>query len=87
MWSPPPLEFYSSAEYSEVITLSSENFSVSYKVCRPLDNETKGRMFFYRRRTVVLRHRTSYTPASQEEEIYSQLRQEKIKAIPKDELM
>ena len=27
-----------------------------------------------------------YTPASQEEEIYSQLRQEKIKAIPKDEI-
>jgi hypothetical protein len=71
VWSSSPLEFYSSAEYSEVVGISPDNSSASFR-------KTSGSVGQYETQY--------YLPASQEEDLYSQLRQEKIKAIPKEEI-
>ena len=103
-FSHPPLEFYSTSEYSEVLQMSQSYCNNDYpaimkEVYWYIHNKTTHNIFSNKHNVMLpnMQAQTSasgpgdyespyYTPASQEQELYSQLRREKIKAIPKEEI-
>ena len=77
------------AEYGEIIFPHYEYSNTLKHVHSKVTLETFSMrsMFQPQACSCVSNYETQYySPASKEEELYSQLRQEKIKAIPKDEI-
>ena len=85
-----PLEVYSTAEYSEVIQ-TKDNSAPITKVGAYTWYIFKAEVIFliqkaYYASTDRYDETPYYNPADQEDQLYSQLRQESIKAITKDDI-
>jgi serine/threonine protein kinase len=70
-WSASPLEYYSTMEYTEVVDISQDMTSVSFAKASVASRDYEV---------------PYYTPANLEDELYSQLRDEKIKAIQRKDI-